>query len=166
MHFLHIKGEKWLKEKTINNLDMNGSNPIPIKNTGRIHQRIHLYTTPRPQGFVKNTFKSQNQFPPEYCDKTEILSEATDRTWFVVKATVPYCVWLSLRQWDRKFGPWDLRIEALIPCKANQHCKPIHWEPKPDIILIDSLPGKARLGKIKWISEKIIIMIPSRKIET
>lgn len=151
MHFLHIKGKICLKREAIRNLDMNSSNPISIKNTGMIHQRINLYTTPQPQGFVKNIFKSQNQFPPEDCDKTEILSEATDRTWLVVKTTVPSFVWLSLRQWIRKFGPWDLRIKVLIHCKANQHYKPICWEHKPDIIPINSLLREAKLSKIKWI---------------
>lgn len=53
------------------------------------HQRINLYKTLQAQGFMKKTLKSPNQFPPEYCDKIDILSESTERTWFDVKATVP-----------------------------------------------------------------------------
>lgn len=67
------------------------------------HQRINLYTTLQPQGtkprnpwgFVKNTFKSPKQFPPEHCNKPERSAEARDRTQSAVKATTPSRVWLA-----------------------------------------------------------------------
>ena len=46
--------------------------------------------------FVKNVFRTSNQFSPELCDKPQRSGEATDRIWFVVKATVASCMSFSL----------------------------------------------------------------------
>lgn len=63
-------------------------------------------------GFVKNTFKSPNQFSLEHCDKPE----RPERTWSVMKATVSSGVLRSLRHRVHKFGPGDLGIEVQSHC--------------------------------------------------
>lgn len=114
MHFLHIMAgggrvAEISKRKSFRNLDMNSSSSLPIKMPIQCplldeSSKNHLYATlqlqgtkPRnSRGFVKNVFRTSNQFSPELCDKPQRSGEAKDRIWFVVKATVASCMSFSL----------------------------------------------------------------------